>query len=99
VPENNSRARRYASGAFCCLRRPPGVIVYPDDARLTAAQAADWFDVSPAAINGWFYRGHLTDVDTDEHGDRTYLFAELLAAEAKTRHHPNCRRKPQLLPV
>jgi hypothetical protein len=71
--------------------------MYPDDARLTAAQAADWFSVTAAAINGWYYRGHLTDVNEDENGDRTYRFDELLEAEAKTRHHPNSRRRPQLI--
>lgn len=91
----NTFALRISSGRF----RISGVIVYPDDARLTAAEAAEWFDLSPAAINNWYYRGHLKSVDEDETGQRTYLFAELAAAEARTRRHPNCRRKPQLLEV
>lgn len=71
--------------------------MYPDDARLTAAAAADHFGVSPAAVNNWYYRGHLEDVEVDDNGDRTYLFAELLDVELKLRHHPNSRRKPQLI--
>lgn len=71
--------------------------MYDDDARLTAAEAAEWFDVTPSAINNWFYRGHLEDVGVDDNGQRTYRFGELLDAERNTRRHPNSRRKPQLL--
>ncbi len=84
--------------------RFPGVSMYPDDARLTAAEAAEWFNVTPAAVNNWFYRGRLKDVATDESGQRTFLFGELADVEAKTGRHPNSRRhrprpRPQLATV
>lgn len=71
--------------------------MYDDDARLTVAQAAEYFELDKPVINNWFYRGHLKDVGEDESGQRTFRFGELVAAEAKTRHHPNSRRKPQLI--
>ena len=69
--------------------------MYPDDARLTAAEAADWFRLSPATINNWFYRGHLKDVDTNANGQRTYRVDELLDAELATSKHPNSSRSAQ----
>lgn len=94
LPENKkSRARRFASGAFC----RSGVCMFPEDARLSVADAALHFGLSKAHINKWYADGHLADVTKDENGHRLYLLSELVEAEHRTRHHPNSRRKPQLV--
>lgn len=66
------------------------------DSRLTVAEAAEQFNLTKAAINNWYLRGHLKDVVKDAKGQRLYLLDELFKAEQKTRRHPNSRRKPNL---
>lgn len=84
-------ALRITSGLLCWS----GVNVDPDCARLTVAQAAVYFGLSKAVINGWYVRGHLTDVEHDAKGQRLYLLRQLLDAEYNTRRHPNSSRSPQ----
>lgn len=91
MPKIVSALRSPSSGLFCF----PGVTMYPDDARLTLAQAAKWFKLPKATINQWYHRGHLKDVVKDEHGQRLYRFDELLDAELATRKHPNSSRSAQ----
>lgn len=66
---------------------------YDMDARLTVAQAADYFGLSKPTINMWYVRGKLTDVVKDDAGCRTYLFRQLLKAERDTRRSPMSHRK------
>lgn len=79
----------------------PGVRipVYDLDARLTAAEAALYFGLTPQAINRWHALGHLKTVGKNSRGHKTYVFSELLLAEKRTRRHINSSRNTQRRPT
>lgn len=79
----------------------PGVnaAVYDLDARLTAAQAALYFGLTPQAVNRWYALGHLQTAAKNRQGHRQYVFRELLQAERDTRRHRNSSRNANRRPA
>lgn len=71
------------------------------DAGLTTGQAAARLEVSPDTAKKWARRGWLdpdgnhctlTQVGTDDRGNRLYRYADWLVAEKHTRRSPQSRR-------
>lgn len=61
-------------------RNPPLHEIDPADL-MTAAQAAEWLQVTPGTIRVWAHRGKLAPVDTGDHGPKLYHRLALAHAE------------------
>jgi excisionase family DNA binding protein len=59
---------------------PPLREIDPNDL-MTAAEAAEWLQVSPGAIRVWVHRGKLAAVDTGDSGPKLYHRLALAHAE------------------